>query len=370
MKKLSLLFVLLFVFTACNGKEKSTPEKTPEKTDTTDDVKDEKVEKGPPPALPSWALVPQKGDSMGEVQAKSTSLSLQVSPEVKVRIEMPFKIYQVGNLLEENGAVAMPVRVETGNYWLNGTLDMMQVEIRVPAGTILRDDPKGVPVAFFEEATLVQIKELKDGWLEVSHEMNTKCSPSHLKGWLKKEDLLKVATGKAKVPGNFAPMGGAKNLPHTVPMFDVHSRATGGEKILYLPLCKGDEQVILVPKGIWGKKGRTRVYFKPTKTSPVTVVGWVEKASTDEKAKGDCTCRTNLPKTHKVGKAEIDSIYATRTLLPLYAGPDAKSKPIGVLTQGKIVNYMKYYRNAKFAVVEIINGVKLYTPFHDNYFFP
>ncbi|MBN2723393.1 MAG: hypothetical protein JXR95_04915 [Deltaproteobacteria bacterium] len=373
MRTISVLFTITLIFSGCTDNKTSTPKKDPVPVntgDTADDVKDIKVEKGPPPALPEWTLIPSKTASLGEVKSKVTNLSLAISDTKKIRIAPPYKIFQTGSLKEVNNIVIIPVRVEKDNIWLEGNLDMFQVQVKLPAGTTLRDTPKGVPVVFFADVADIIVKSVKDGWVQVSYEMNSKCSPSHLKGWLKKEDLMKESKGKVAFPWNFSKNLPDGTLPHTTPLFDIYSRSRGGESIVLLPLCKSTAQIIKVAKKIYGNKGRTKVFFKPSADSTVAVMGWIEKSAAKSSIKGDCTCKTDMPKENRVGKAELDMEYKTRTVLPVYSTPDVKTKPIGMLNPSPIRKYMKYYKNEKFAIIEIDEGTKLFVPFHDNYFYP
>ena len=87
--------------------------------------------------------------------------------------------------------------------------------------------------------------------------------------------------------------------------------------------------------------------------------------------KGQCSCRTNMPESRKHGTGFVGQMdYKTLTPLPLFLTPDQKQPPIGWLEPTAVEKVDQYYKNNKFAVVIVDQGIKLYVPYHENYFFP
>ncbi|MGM0595618.1 MAG: hypothetical protein ACQES9_01130 [Myxococcota bacterium] len=383
--KIKILFTFILLFTlilSCQPDPPKNPDKEKKDQDqqTTEGIDPDEealLKKGDPPPLPEWALTPTKKKSIGRIQPKSKVVSLQLENGERINFNPPFQIHQIGNLKETDNGVVMPVRIERGKYWLRGDIDTFQIKINLSAGTNLYDKPKGVLAGFVSSPIIVQIKKVKKDWVRISHKLNEKCSPVFLKVWVKKSALLKTMKKNVKYPAVFSKKLPSRQLNLDAPLFSVYGRRRSGKNssddiILQLPMCNDQDQVILVKKRIRGKKGRTRVYFKPSKDAKFMVRGWMDKEMATGQEKGSCNCRTQIPESKSSGSFSATGSldYKTRRPLPLFATPKTISKPIGMIMPSPIVKASQYYKNEKFAVIEIEPDLKLYTPWHDDYFFP
>ncbi|MBU1240045.1 hypothetical protein KJ865_10080, partial [Myxococcota bacterium] len=326
--------------------------------------------KGEPPALPAWAKMPQKTLNVPRIDSKVKTLSLALDEGLRVKIKPPYTIYQIAPLKDTAAGVMMPVRVEKKDFWFNGTLDMFQVSVKLGGGANIYDTPKGVVVGFVSSPIEVMIKKINGEWAYISHEMHAKCSPVYLKGWVHKKFLLGNMKSNVAFPWRFTKKLPTRQLNTDAPLFEVYARSRGGDFVLQLPMCDDNSQVILVNKVVRSAKGRTRVFFKPTKTAPFAILGYMRADIAQGATKGSCTCKTTMPQTNTYGTSVIERDYTIRTDLPLYLTPDETQKPVGVIHKVGVQKVSQYYKNGKFAVIEIEYGLTLYAPYHADYFFP
>jgi hypothetical protein len=375
MKIKTLLITILgltFLF-SCEPKNPNQPKKVVNNNQDVDvepEDPDKVEEKGTPPSLPGWVKVPIKKSAMSTIVSKVKVISLEIAEGLRVKIRPPYKILQIGQMKDTPEGVIMPVRVERDKYWLRGTLDMFQINVTLSGGVNLYDAPKGTLSGFVSSPIPIQVKKVNGNWVLISHELNAKCSPLYVKAWVKKSDLLKKVQSNVKFPAKFNGKAYKRVLKNDAPLFEVYGRRRGGDMILQLPLCNDSDQVLMVPTKVYGKKGRARVFFKPSKLGKIAILGWMDKEIAQGMTKGTCTCRTNMPQRKNYGLSAIERDYKVRTTLPLYITPNKKEAPIGFITPSEIIKVNKYYKDGNFAVIEIENGIKLYTPYHVDYFFP
>jgi len=369
MKKLQKITFTLaaLAFVACTPKD---PGKRPVKDNNNESPVENRVEvpeKGPPPPLPGWAKFPMKNDKDVEVKAAVQTLSLLVAPEKRIKMRPPYRVFQTGVLVEIDGQVMMPVRVARDNFWVMGHLDMYQVEVSLAGGTLLFDSPKGTEVGFVSSPITATVKEIKDDWALISHEMNSNCSPVFLKVWVKKTSLLAESKGIVAFPAKYDKSAPKKELRKDAALFEIFGTAAKDETIIQLPMCNAETQVLMT--GSTSGK-RTQVMFKPTPTGPFAIIGWMDK----EIAKGNqysaCTCG-NPGSTSKSSSAiDVPYDYKTRLALPLYLTPDQNAAPIGSIEATAVKRIVQNLKNPTFGQLEIEDGITFFVPYHVDFFEP
>ncbi len=354
-------------FVACTPKD---PGKKPVKENTEDNPVENKVEvaeKGPPPPLPTWVKFPMKNDKDPEVKAAVQTLSLLVAPEQRIKIRPPYRIFQTGVLIEVAGQVMMPVRVARDNFWVMGHLDMYQVEVTLAGGTLLYDTPKGSEVGFVSAPIVAQVKEIKDDWALVSHEMNSGCSPAFLKVWVKKTSLLAESKGTVPFPAKYDKGAPKTELRKDAALFEIFGSNNKDTSVIQLPMCNFESQVLLT--GSTSGK-RTVILFKPTPTGPFAILGWMDK----EIAKGNqysaCTCGNPGSGQKAPPVIDISYDYKTRLALPLFLTPDQTAAPVGQIDATSVKRIVQNLKNPTFGQLEIEEGVTFFVPYHENYFEP
>lgn len=368
MKKFPIVLLTLAAFTlvAC-PKE---PSKKPVKDGTDEDPVEQKVEvpeKGPPPPLPQWVKFPVKNDKDTEVKAAVQTLSLLVAPETRVKIRPPYRIFQTGVLVDVEGQVMMPVRVARDNFWLFGHLDMYQIEVTIPGGTVLHDAPKGVEVGFVSAPIVAQVKEIKDDWAMVSYEMNATCSPVFLKVWVKKSALLAEAKGTVPFPSKYEKPAQKTELRKDAALFDIFSTTGKDVSVIQLPMCNNESQVLLT--GATSGK-RTSVLFKPTPQGPLAILGWMDKEIAKGLQYSACTCGNPGGTSKSASVIDISYDYKTRLPLPLFLTADQGATPIGVVEATSVKHIVQNLKVPAFGKLDIEDGVTFFVPYHENYFEP
>ena len=360
--------LMAFSLVACTPKD-------PQKKTTPNDIEpDEPVEhkvelqeKGPPPALPVWAKFPPKSSSEGEVVAAVQTLSLQVGPDRQIKIRPPYKIYQTDVLREEGGNVMMPVRVVRDNFWLLGLLEMYQVEVKVPGGTVLYDGPKGVEVGFVSIPIAAQVKKVENDWAQITHEMNTQCSPVFLKVWVKKSSLMATAGAPVPFPAKYDKSAPKNELRKDAALFDIFSTISKDTSVIQLPMCNVETQVLMTGTSS-GK--RTQIMFKPTPQGPFAVLGWMDKDTAAGKLFSSCTCGTPPPPPRTPVVVELQYDYKTRLPLPLFLEPNTESTAVGMVEATAVKRVVKSMKNPEFGQLEIEDGLTFFVPYHANYYEP
>jgi hypothetical protein len=360
-----LLTLAAFALVAC-PKE---PSKKPVKDDTGEDPVETRVEvpeKGPPPPLPQWVKFPQKNDKT-EVKPAVQTLSLLVAPEVRVKIRPPYKIFQTGVLVEFDGQVMMPVRVARENFWLNGHLDMYQIEVTLPGGTVLYDGAKGAEVGFVSAPILTQVKSIEGEWAQVSHEMNSSCSPVFLKVWVKKTSLLAESKGVVPFPAKYEKPTQKTELRRDAALFDIYSTNNKDVSVIQLPMCNNEEQVLLT--GTTSGK-RTQIMFKPSPKGPLAILGWMDKDIAKGLQYSACTCGNPSGPSKSSPVLDISYDYKTRLPLPLFLTDDQGATPVGVVEATSVKRVVKNIKVPEFGKLEIEEGITFFVPYHENYYEP
>ena len=362
-----ILFTMVsLAFVACTPKG---PGKKPVKNNDDDPVeqKVEIAEKGPPPPLPTWVKFPIKNDKDPEIKAAVQTLSLLVAPDRRIKVRPPYRIFQIGALVDVAGQVMMPVRVVRDNFWVMGHLDMYQVEVSLAGGTLLFDSPKGTEVGFVSVPIVATVKEIKDDWALVSHEMNSGCSPAFLKVWVKKTDLLAESKGTVAFPAKYDKGAPKKELRRDAALFEIFGTSTKDTTIIQLPMCNVENQVLMVGTSS-GK--RTTIFFKPSPTGSFAILGWMDKEIATGKLISSCTCG-NPGSTQKAPPVfDISYDYKTRLALPLYLTPDQTAAPIGRVDATSVKRIVQNLKNPGFGQLEIEEGITFFVPYHENFFEP
>ncbi len=365
--QITTLALLATYVLACTPK---SPTRTVEKDPFEGDLVEKEVaveEKGPPPPLPTWVKFPTKPEQEVEIKAAVQTLSLLMPNGTRVKLRPPYQIFQAGNLQDVEGQVMMPVRVVRDKYWLLGKLDMYQVEVFIPGGTLLHDGPNGTEVGFVSSPIIAQVKEIQGDWASVTHELNAKCSPLFLKVWVRKNALM--STNRSTVP---FPAKYTKGIPNTplrndAALFDVFPTATKNENILQLPMCNVENQVLMVGRT---QRGRTQFFFKPAPDGAFAIQGWIDKQFADGGLISTCTCGIPPAPPRTPASIELEYTYETRLTLPLYMSADKDEMPVGVLEATPVKRVIKNFRDQTFGQVEIEDGMTFFIPFHDNYYLP
>jgi len=360
-----LLTLVAFTLVAC-PKE---PTKKPVQKNGEDPVENrvEVPDKGPPPPLPQWVKFPQKNDKDHEVKAAVQTLSLLVGPEVRVKVRPPYRIFQTGVLVELDGQVMMPVRVARANFWLNGHMDMYQIEVTIPSGTLLYDGAKGAEVGFVSAPILAQVKSIDGEWAQVSHEMNSSCSPVFLKVWVKKSSLLAEGKGVVPFPPKYDKPAQKTELRRDAALFDIYSSNKLDVSVIQLPMCNNESQVLLTGTTT-GK--RTQIMFKPTPTGPLAVLGWMDKDIAKGLQYSACTCGIPSGPSKSSPVIDISYDYKTRLPLPLYLTDDQGAVPVGMVEATPVKRVVKNPKDPAFGKLEIEEGITFFVPYHENYYEP
>jgi len=362
-----LISVAALAFCACTPKD---PGKKPVKDNAGDDPVEQNVEiaeKGPPPPLPGWAKFPLKNDKDVEVKSAVQTLSLLVAPENRIKIRPPYRIFQTGVLTEVDGQVMMPVRVARDNFWVIGHLDMYQVEVTLAGGTLLYDAPKGVEVGFVSSAIVAQVKEIKDDWALVSHEMNTSCSPVFLKVWVKKTALLSEAKGAVPFPAKYDKGAPKTELRRDAALFDIFGSNTKEVSVIQLPMCNSETQVLMT--GTTSGK-RSQILFKPTPTGPFAILGWMDKDIAKGNQYSACTCGNPSSGSKSAPVMDFTYDYKTRLTMPLYLAPDQNAAPVGSIEATSVKRIVQNLKNPTFGQLEIEEGITFFVPYHVDFFEP
>lgn len=366
-----VFFTLLgFLFLSCtpkNGSKTIVQEKDDE--DISTPIKEEIPEKGPPPPLPAWAKFPKRGTNEMEVKSTVQTLSILVKPDVRVKVRPPYKVFQTDALREEGGNVMMPVRVSRSNFEIVGLVDMYQVDVAVPGGTFIYDAPKGVEVGFISSPIRVQVKEVKDDWALISHELNSDCSPNFLKVWIKKSAIMVQTQGVVPFPAKYDKGAPKKELRKDAALFEVFGTTKSETSLIQLPMCNQEGQVLMTGKT---SGNRTEIFFKPTPTGPFAVLGWMDKEIASGKLYSTCTCGNTTNSTTSTKIPDLQYDYKVRIRLPLYLAPDKQTEPVGAVEMGQVKRVSKYFKNPEFGRLEIEEGlgVEFFVPYHENYYEP
>lgn len=361
--------MLGFACIACTGKNNPKTTVQEDHDDTPPPVKEEIPEKGPPPPLPAWAKFPVHGAGEVEVKSGVQTLNLMVAPDVRVKVRPPYKVFQTGVLREENGAVMMPVRVTRANFELVGLVDMYQVEVAIPGGTTLYDAPKGAEVGFIASPIRVQVKEIKDDWALISHELNSECSPTFLKVWVKKNAIMTDAKGNVPFPAKYDKGAPKKELRKDAALFEIFGTIKSETSLIQLPMCNQENQVLMTGST---SGGRTQIFFKPTPAGPFAILGWMDKEIASGKLYSACTCGNSSSSGGSGMVADLQYDYKARIRLPLYLAPDKNAAPVGAVEIGQIKRIVQYLKNPEFGKLEIEEGLgtEFFVPYHENYFEP
>ena len=386
MRRLALMFagMMLVGAVSCTTAGTPAPPKeqvveepavTQEELKNADEVEapiDESVEeKGPPPPLPGWARMPHKKQAFQKIRARTETLRLVFDDMSEMRIPKPYEIYQVGDLTELEDEVVMPVRVEHGNYWVRGYLDTNQIEIWIPGGTTLYDKARGTEVGFVADKIPVTVKKVQGDWIQVSYEMNKKCSPTELVVWVSKKALMKHHSGRVSLPAKYRKVP-KKRLPNDLPLFEIYGRRRGSDFVVQVPLCHVEDQIIAAG----ARSGRrVRVYFRPSPNSPLVIMGWADRdVASDNPPRGSCSCGEMEERHSSAPPVEESDVYKVRITLPLYLKPDKKAKPVGAISPGSIpkgaVKDIIHKGWGKIFLGDSFRMKAFYVPYHENYFLP
>ncbi len=371
MRNILLLFVMTgFAFLSCTPKNGTKMPVNDDHEDNPQPVKEEIPEKGPPPPLPAWAKFPTRGADEVEVKPAVQTLNLLVGPDVRVKVRPPYKVFQTGVLREENGNVMMPVRVTRSNFELVGLVDMFQVEVAIPGGTLLYDAPgKGTEVGFISSPIRVRVDKIDGDWAQITHELNSSCSPVYLKVWVKKNAIMTEAKGTVPFPPKYDKNAPKKELRKDAALFEIYGTAKSETSVISLPMCNQESQVLMTGTT---SGARTQIFFKPTPTGPFAILGWMDKEIASGKLYSACTCG-NTSDSGKSGMvADLQYDYKVRIRLPLYLSPDKNATPVGAVEIGQIKRIVQFLKNPEFGKLEIEEGLgtEFFVPYHENYYEP